>query len=279
MLQRLSSVLGRPASSLASAGEVRGEIRAGAGGGWELLLEIREPSAPTDAAVDARVLRASVCDDLADAAAVAIAIALGGGARPTAPPVASEPVAVSAATPPLPSRATHDAAEVPIQFVPSVELVLDSASLGAPAFGASVQAQLRFSALGVGLYGLWLAPRELGLGEGQRVEFSLLTAGLRGCYRAGADPLSIDFCGALELGSFGAAANGLVAARDRSDPWWAASWGAAAGIDLVAGLRVVARLEALIPLTDQEYVVNGDELVFRVPDTSLRVGLGFEGTL
>jgi hypothetical protein len=274
---------------LASEGQVWGSIRAGRPGHWHLSLEIAEHTPPSPAAGRSRrELEAEVCDELADAAAVAILMALGGSntaaspeplsapsAAPldTLPPNASPPDALPVDRAPSAANAPPEPSGVQLGFVPSVELVMDSASVAGPALGVAAQAQLRWEAFGLGAYGLWLPERSEPLGARQDVGFSLMAAGLRGCYRSRDAQPSIDLCGGFELGRLEAEGLGLRGARSRTDTWLAPSWGAAVGWRLFGGVSIQARLEALLPLGRERYVVDGDVLVHEVPDAALRAGL------
>ena len=292
VVQRLMSITGANAARLALAGQVRGEIRR-AERDWELSLEI-SPSAPASgasAAAPARVLRADHCDDLAEAAAVAIAIALGGGPEPeaAAPPPPSAPKAPDAEVP-LPPAASEDelvdddAEDVdgrgasPLGFVAGAEAVFDSASLGGAAFGVGAEAQLRLAELGIGAYAIGLPSYQIPVASAQYVELSLWAAGLRGCYRATDALLVLDLYAGAELGALGAAGHGLLNASMRRDAWGAATWGAHLGVDLVAHLRLGARLEAVLPLSRPRYLVNQTEVVHEVPSASVRLGVSLAST-
>ncbi len=304
VLLRLSSVMGRAASELGQHGQVEGEIHR-AGAAWVLSLTISARAAPGEPrAPSSRELRASDCDELADAAAVAIAIALGGehtvGAAPApaalasghaAPAMsstASRGIAVNGArgavvpSDAMPDETTDKAPDearetARMSLALSAEGVLDSASLGGAAFGPSLQARARFGALGIGVYALWLLPREKSVAAGQHVDFSLLAAGLRGCYRVRDQRLGLDVCAGFELGALSATSHELLGGTARQDMWLGPTWGAELGWGLMKGLRLQGRLEALLPLRQEEYVVNVDELVHRVPGASVRLSLGLSG--
>jgi hypothetical protein len=334
VVQRLMALGGGDAARFADAGTVRGVIVKELDE-WVLVLQIAQ-AADTGSAASAaattpgRVLRANDCDELANAAAVAIAIALGGSAEAreqnpkTSTPGSSRPAASAeralAATdsagmqPRLPasSRARRSAAVAPSSpvvssiassassfeaeapaedvgalsksgsssfgFVPSVELVLDSTSLGRPALGPGVQLQLRWAALGIGVYGLWLPERQIQLAQTQYVELSLLSGGLRGCYRILDAAPTIDACGSAELGALGAAGKGLLDAQRRRDPWGAATGGVLLGVDVGTSLHGGLRLEAVVPFSHERYLVNRDQLVHEVPAASARLALTLAGS-
>jgi hypothetical protein len=349
IVQRLMA-LGNGSAHGFAGGAVRGEV-VKESDEWVLSLQIA-PGAPSGvvdaAAAPARVLRAHDCDDLADAGAVAIAIALGGGGyesdapvfaprsapasigavhllpglTPIAPsgvdvrslgsgdlsstsagesasgkaPVAEVSVAEPTAAEPAaaePAAAEPTAADEPpeadeptapkekpskLGFAPSAGLLFDATSLGGAAFGPSAELEVRWAAFGVGAYGLWLPPREISVAAEQSVELSLLSAGLRGCYRA-ADALPIiDICAGSEFGALNAAGKGLVQASRRRDPWGAATGGVLLGVDLGGLLRAGARVDAVLPLLHERYLVNQNELVHEVPGASVRLALLLAGS-
>jgi hypothetical protein len=333
ILQRLMALGGGSVRRFADAGTVRGEV-VKEGEDWVLSLQIVPAGASggvADAVGPARVLRARDCDDLAEAGAVAIAIALGGIAEPRsesetfvprvftssrneprivsgtigpaqtiaapvsiAPPPVSSALAAPAENPPAASEAV--AAEKPpaadeapenddppeqepssFAFVPSAGLVLDAATLGGAAWGPAGQTELRWGSFGAALYGFWLPRREILVASAQSVELSLLSAGLRGCYRAGSAGPFVDVCGGGEFGSLSAAGRGLLDASRRRDPWGAATGGVSLGIELVRSLQAGARLEAVLPLWRERYLVNRSDVVHEVPRASLRVGVSVAG--
>jgi hypothetical protein len=344
MLQRLMSLGGGDARGLADAGTVRGVIVKDADE-WVLVLQIVQAddgSRGMDATTTpGRVLRAKDCDELANAAAVAIAIALGGAPKPPEPalpahpalrssgeattakptysasatraPSASATRATSASatrappasalarapvvaapsplpqSPPAPAVSSSQAevadagaarqdATSAFGVVPSVEFVFDPTSLGRAAFGPGAQLQLRWGALGLGAYGLWLPERQIPVAQTQYVELSLLSAGLRGCFRVSDTMPTIDACGGGEFGALEAAGRGLRDARRRRDPWGAATAGVLLGVDVGALLRAGVRLEAVVPFSRERYVVNRDQVIHEVPAASARLALTLAGS-
>lgn len=300
---RARSLAALDVATWVSAGSVRGRI-VGEAGGWVLSLEIERASggspAPASAAsagsasvssvAPARVFHAANCSELGEAAAVAIALALGGAAAE--PARATEPAADRLPAPPADTSrdAAGDAAEDASGAALASELrslggaaraeaVVDTGSLGGVALGASAEVGVRWRALGVRAYGLGLPSRQVRLAPSQSVELSLWAAGLRGCYRAVDGLPLLDVCGGAEVGAFGAAGRGLVDARERRDAWGATTWGTWLGVDLAEHLQAGARLEAVVPLSRERYLVNRNELVHEMSGPSLRLALSLGGTL
>src|SRR3954470_15168555 len=73
---RLELVLGAELSEYARDWQVQGRVSSESGA-WQLTLELREPGAAAVAAPARRLVRAARCEDLVEAAARAIALAIG----------------------------------------------------------------------------------------------------------------------------------------------------------------------------------------------------------
>jgi hypothetical protein len=297
---RLGAALASLPNGWDQESEVRGRIAAGAGAEWVLELEIAPP-AGTRGTPRRRRLTALHCDELADAAAVAIALALGDTSadrlavrEPAAPAAGVLPVALAVgvtgqegrtdAAPQDETRAL--AAEVPaLRREPRSSLgvaagaVADSGLLAGLGWGATLGVQARFDRWGLGLYGVWLPEQSHSLAPGQGVNFGLLTAGLRGCYRALDDALGLDGCLGFELGSLSATTHGLAQAEDSRAALWAPLAGAALSWRAFEHWAFVARLDGLIALPQQQYMVNIDQPVHETPPFALRLSLGVEGEL
>ncbi len=173
-----------------------------------------------------RVLHAVHCDDLADAAAVAIVLALSSdaGAVTTAPVEAASggtgaavPSARSpAASEPSPDPPHVDGAAPALRLEFGAEGLLDPSTLGSAAIGAGISARLRRGAFGVGLFATGFPARRIQVGPGEAIELGLWTSGLRGCYRV--QP-GLDTCIEGELGQVSAQAVNLREAQKSRDLW------------------------------------------------------------
>lgn len=298
IVRRVSDALADAPPGLGAGWQVHGRVQPARASGWVLSLELRSPHAADGASPAERVLTARDCDDLGEAAAVAIAIALDdasegqageatpGPAPSDAAPVRAKPVEDG---PLAPREASADAvsdqagdAELagertrqPVRLAVAVDGVLDSASLGGLGWGASLELSGWWRRFGVAGYGLWLAPRATELGSGQQAEFSLLGGGLRVCYRAPADWLWVSPCVGAEVASLSANSDGLRAGRDIQDLWLAGSVGVAFGSRVLDALGLHSRVELVLPTGRQEYLVD-DEVVHRVPAATLRWLIGID---
>lgn len=278
VLERLKDLLGDTPAAWARYERVRVTMQRDAKSGWLLLLTLERGSD-----IQQRTLSAPRCEELGNAAAVALAIALGDEQASEEPAIDWEEPAPAAAVNAASDR--DEAARMPrpapdaaprVLIATGAEGVLDVRALGAATFGVSLHADLRLARLGAGLYGVLLPGRSEAVGDGvnQSVDFALLAAGVRACYRVLGGRAHADTCGAFELGSLSADARGLVAASDTRDLWLATGLGVAFGWDLAPALALSARLEGLLPLVTESYVVNDNETVNTTPDVTLRAALG-----
>lgn len=288
--RRLVHALEGAPAELGAGWQVHGRITGGQSGPWQLALTLAAPDAGQDTPANVRVLSAKQCDDLGDAAAVAIAIALGDAASFDAAP--SEDTG-DAPLAPLPSTGLHapaldiepaltspaDGARAPRRLALGAELVLDSATLGGLVGGAAVEAQGSLGRLGLGLYGLWLPPSSHGIGTRQSAELSLLVGGLRACYSVPADWLLVAACVGGEVGALDAQVEGLRDGRDQSDLWLAPGAGVGFGGKLVAGVGLRSRVEVLFPILRQQYRVDLEQAIHSVPEATLRWSLGLEADI
>lgn len=287
---RLRDTLGAELSSFGQHWQVRGQVQRAADGQWRLLLELREPEQPPAAAARQRILHARHCADLVEAAAVAVALALGdaqevaasSSPRPSAPaPPVNTPPAPS--TPPgldlaAAGTAPLERTALPSTLNASLEALLDTASVSGVALGGSLALGGWLGDWGLSAHGLWLPAREAAIGAGQGAEFSLLAAGARLCYRAwgNARGLGLAACGGLELGTFTARSHGLVAAGRVSDTWLAPGVGLDVRGKLLGYLAARSRVELLAPLRRQTYRVDLIEPIHEIPALTVRWSVGFE---
>jgi hypothetical protein len=276
VLERLTDLLGTTPAAWSRYEKVSVNMQRDAKAGWQLLLTLKRGSD-----MQQRTLSAPRCEELGNAAAVALAIALGDEASDEAftsdgsePAPAPEAIATSdqgSARTPLPQPESA----LGVMIATGAEGVLDVLTLGEAALGVGLHADVHIARFGAGVYGVLLPRRSEDVGGGsQRVDFALLAGGARACYRVLAGRVHSDACAAFELGSLSADARGLVEASDTHDLWLATGLGAALGWDLAPALALSARLDGLLPLVTETYVVNRTENVTTTPDVTLRAALG-----
>jgi hypothetical protein len=282
VFERLSASLGYEPRTLGKLSRVRGDVVPSAQG-YRLSLEVYESGRRSS-----RWLEAASCEDLVDAAVLAITLALalrGAGADATraashdeAPADARGHVAAgasadgaassAAATPPA------DSPEVPVRGVASLGMVAELGALPEPALGVSVSAGAEWQAWSLGAYGILFGGQRLAVRPAQSVDVELSVAGLRGCRRWLEQPLLLDTCVALEAGRWEAFGTDLQAARRARDLWLAPGAALAAGIELTPALALQVRADAVLPLTRKRYIVNENEGVHASDAVSWRLAAG-----
>jgi hypothetical protein len=247
----------------------------------------------------ARRLRADTCNDLAEAAAVAITLAFEAaraamdvaativeaapdaapGDASEAPPL--EPPASAASSPSIAVAPVRDeatlsslAGDAGARLRLGAELVLDIIALPVPAVGPSLLAQLRWSDLALGAYGLWLPESDRSLGPGQSAGFALLAGGVRACYRVGQGLLDTQLCAGLEAGRLAASGLGLLGAQKVSDLWLTPHAGLEVSLALSRAVALHVRGDAVVPLFRQEYAVNETQSVHQVAAVGARAATG-----
>jgi len=172
----------------------------------------------------------------------------------------------------------------PLAWQLGVDAVADSSTLAGPSLGASIQSQLRVGAWGFGAYGLLLPARSRDV-VGGSVEFEQWALGMRVCRalwparpeRDGEPPGAwrLDGCAGAELGRFLGSGSGLNRARNQvHDSWLAPSVGLHVGWHAFPHAGLVGRIEAVLPLQRENYVINVDEEVHETPTVTARASLG-----
>lgn len=277
--QRLTAEHEQALAALAGFDQVSGTIEPRSSG-WLLTIELVAHGERSS-----RLISAERCDDLADAAAVAIGLALeqqrqaSRSAGENAEHLALEPgsgagTAPATRTPAAVDTApsSTDSAAYRLSF--GADLVLDVSSLPELAPGVGVHARLGRERWQVALYGAFLPARELSLGAEQGVDFSLLAGGARGCFAPLGGVLRPAVCAGAEVGRFSADGSGLRDARRADNPWLAPTAGLELSPQLWQGVFVDVRADALVPLIRKYYAVNDTDDVFRPPPVALRFYLG-----
>ncbi len=258
--------------------------------------------------VERREFVAPSCDELSEAAAILLAVALEpelSGAHPIGPPAVpaspkhepagepTPPTLVGSSTPestpteiePLDEPAVPESSPAP-RDDPSPEPTRDRPSvrlrLGAAAEAGSLPKITGGPRLAIGLswhrtrlelHGGYLAPT-LGDTENPVVRYQAGVVGLRGCRRPRIRRVEFPLCGGLEGGAIRASPLGPTHTRTRHGPWLGplASMGVAARWGRVG---TWASMEAVIPLLSGEFLLDG-EVAFRRSPVSGRLVFGLE---
>ncbi len=272
VLRRLEDLLPAETMERSRFSNLQGRVRPN-GNLWTLTVELVE-----DGQAYVRRLEAASCEDLSEAAALAIALMLGEpGEANEAEDWAPAPGTLSVAPPAEPQRSASSANDNRVDSngrwgAAAMALgLMDPGSLPTAAFGFGAELRARHRKLAVGAFGTWLPGATLQVRPEQSVEFGLYTAGLRLCYPA-ISPLST--CMALEAGQISATRLEGVARAPAVDLWLAP----VASLELSAARwgRVILMLQGSIflPLRRERYVINQQEIVHQSSPVGARLALG-----
>ena len=253
-----------------------------------------------------RAFRASSCEQLTDALALAVVLAIGAAgdeARPAAGSVGPTALSEAAATPGASSADARqdereDGASTPdaaargglqgSRWGLHAALVGDAGALPGAGLGALLGASLRWQTLELQALGTYLPARQASVegssGQAIGAELGLLAGSLLACVPALVRRSSIELgaCAGTELGVLSGEGNGLSAPRSDSVPWWAvrgdlsARWGLGDG-----GLALELLAGAVVPLSRDDFAVADSGrvwVVHRPAAVTVRasVGLGIE---
>jgi hypothetical protein len=285
VIHQLEQLLQQHPVALTSA-DVRGDIER-VGSTWVLSLDVQ---VGTERRV--RRLSAPSCEVLADAAAVALVLLLepssdgGTSAAPLAPTPTPSEQTPTPVTPPE-EAAPAASAEEPVDEPPEASeaspptlklgaaLVLDSSSLAAPAPALHVETQLGLGSWAVAAYGITLPARRLELAREDSVEFALWAAGLRLCRDVWHGTIEVGACAGAELGRFTGRGAGLNRTQNEvRDGWFAPSVGTRLTWHALPHAALVGSIDAVFPVLQEVYVINGDSQVHDTPETTFRASIG-----
>jgi len=252
--------------------------------------------------VGERELDATSCAELADSAAVILALsARSPGESPPAipvPAVTTPAPSASAATPPPPApipttrpvpssapSASETRHAAPASPGPSRVRIaalgaVDFGTLPHPAFGGGIGvfvAATRHLVFGV-TGTVWLAESgDLPGLAGQGADFDLLTGDLSGCYGFRVGPFDVSPCAVVELAHVSATGFGATAADDSPTATWAAlGVGGRGRWELGRFFALSLDLEGLAPTQGQSFFISGGGTVHVVGPVALRAYFGPE---
>lgn len=250
------------------------------GNGHRLDLDIEEGGRRSS-----RVISGDDCDELADAAVLAITLALRGSS--TAAPVdaaASAPVLEHAGASTLDEgpgdgveAGLGDAANAHgLRVSGAAEAALDLGALPAPAPGLSIAVRGEIERLSASAYLAWLPAQRLGVRADEFVDFELITGGLRACHDLFDGGVRGDACAVVEVGRFAASSADLDSSRDVANLWLATGAAFEVRKRVLRALEVQLRAEPIVPLLRKQYAVNEGERVHAPAalDARLYVGIG-----
>jgi hypothetical protein len=251
-------------------------------GGWTLRVRTAE-----DEDARERVVSGGDCGELADAAAVIVALAvdpsLHHSPAPSAPLPASRPsgpgapAADAPAPPPASAPPPQDARVV---LSGAVLGALDAAALPAPAPGLGVDVGVSFGRLGLAAQGAWFPSQRANVeGRTGGGDVSLLLAGAMVRYRLVRAPLELDLAMAFEVGSMHAEAVDVALLSEGRALWLAPGSGLRAGWPISPTLVAQLGATVLVPVSRERFVVTGLGDVHGPPALTVRGTLGIEARI
>ena len=257
-------------SSTADVGAIRARaVVESSGRGWRVQLSTANGE---------RTLSADTCEQLAEAVALILALAIEPArARVTAPPEerAASPAnananAKDAATP------ASTAAGASVLAIGAGELA-DLGTMPSAAVGAEIFAAIRVPPLRIEVAGsLWEPQRQTVPGTSAGGDLTLIAGVAHGCLLPVLDRFELGGCVGAGIDSMSASAFGPILASRGSGAWMVAAGEARAGFALLPWLAIHAGFGLHVPLTRPSFVIEGVGQVHRPAPVSGRQALTLE---
>lgn len=282
---RVARALGQP---LEEAGEAKFGVRIEATrAGYHAHVEARDGTG--QALAGARALEARSCEELTEALALAVALAIGQHSTPresvpsAASPVSSTEPAVAADTPDAPPSAAiaSDSRVTGPALAGSAWAIGDTGTLPGLGLGAGLGVELRWPSFALRALGTLLPEREgtlqAPLPSNRGVSIGLLAAGVLACVPIAVSPvvLKLAVCTGAELGELSGSGIGVSTPHHQRTLWSAVRFDADlrwALPDMPLGLDLL--VTAAAPLSRDEFVLRNIGSVHRPASVVGRVGLG-----
>lgn len=269
MRERLRESLGGQLDPIAALPTVRGTIIRGEAE-YRLTLKLRDAST--------RQLQAASCDDLSEAALLAIVLSLRQFQDSLLVPEAAEPVTSlgdDGANPEAgPESKTWFLAGRGSGFI-------DSGTLPTVSLGVTVGLFATWDSWELGVSALGLPEQSLPITTAEAVHFGFWAAGLNACQRRELGFLFWTGCLHIEAGQVTATGLSQVGedAVSKEDQWWAP--GASVGFETAISrvFRFELRGQVATPINRQRYVIDGEQPVHTVPRWVARLSLGVSATI
>jgi hypothetical protein len=301
VLLRVRSLLGSSPATSEPIGAA-GVITAVPSGGYSLELETTQLGQ-----THRRTLAAPTCEELSDAGALIVALAVDpklvvSESSPLAAPpepspsqstasaepsVTPHPVAppppdpAPPAAPPRPAPQRPRAAATPLELRASVGGLGDAGTLSRPAAGVGLGVGLARETLRLEALGAFLPPVRRVIAEAPERggNMMLVAGGLRGCVTPIETPFETSGCVGFEAGALFAESFGATA-QDGSgrSGWFAGRAGVTNRLALTPVLALALDLEALIPATRPEFLIEPTGVVHQPGVVAVRLAVGVEFT-
>jgi hypothetical protein len=260
--------------------EVR--IERGIGERWRLVMR----TVPrTDERSRAREIAGASCDEVADAAAVAIAMTIAEqGQRDAAPPATAPPGTAVAAEPVAPAAAPASPAQSPPgpaewRFGMALGLALDTGTQPAPAPGGQLELFAGVGAMRLVVLGTFFTRQKTRLRDDERGgEFQLVVGALLICAEPVFGRLRALGCGGYEIGVLSGMGIEIEHPRGRGVLWHAARLEAGGALELGQGIGLIVRAGAALPPSTRPFAIEEVGVVHEPSAVSFRALGGVEVT-
>jgi len=285
LAEQVGVVLGRPLASVADV-DFTVDIEPAPRQGWKLrLTAVGKHDGGQTVPAGSRELTARTCPELADAAAVAIAMsvrALKPDDNPEAkPPPPPSPPAAEASHPAeavivvapagAPARADHR-----IGVGLTAMALADEGALPGAGIGVELGGVLRISSFRIVARGALFASQEKRLASGSGGEFTLGFGTLLACLQRELGRPTLFGCSGFELGRLSGEGVGVSQPRLGSTTWEALTVEVGVAVPLSGPVAAVARGGAAAPLQRPEFVIGPTDRVHRAASLDGRFALGLE---
>lgn len=282
MRDQIESMTQRPLSSVTSD-DFELELQALESGGFRLQLV---SVSRAGGARETRVMQGATCAEVTDAAAVAIALAIGAEPAEPAEPSAPLPPPSNALPVPRPPAANTSPRRETLPAPPpssagaywlvGLGATADSAVTPHAVPGLELHGGVAWRALRGELEGGAFAPSTKQDESGQGGTFQLVYLAPRFCATARVGTPRAAACLAYELGRLSAEGKGVERPYSRSTFWHAVRPELALAWPLTRGLWLSGRGGAAVPLVRDGFVLDGPATVHRPAWLSLRAAVGLE---
>jgi hypothetical protein len=227
-----------------------------------------------------RQLEAASCEELTDALALAIALALGSSAQEAMTPAPAEPP--GPAEPPSDGHAalaSSEASPAALHAALGAALIADTGSLPAAGFGTEIGLRLAGSLLELHARGLLLPAREASIDSSDSsspgAELGLLAGVMLGCVPLSHGVVDLAACAGAEIGQLSGRGTRVASPHERHSLWSAARLDLAAR-KLLPGVPLALELgfSAAAPLLRDDFILKDIGTVHRPANVVGRAGLG-----
>jgi hypothetical protein len=226
-----------------------------------------------------RQFHGKTCSDVADAAVVAVALAVQGEESattggPAEPKVVDRqpPIDEGAHTGPSPEPPKKPA----IRAIAALAGVVDLGALPAAAPGFELSASGAYERFVLSAVGGLFAPQTTSSPAGGGGRFGLWFAGLLACFEQPTRGFLTTGCAGVELGQMSGEGVNVSHSREEVAFWQAFRLEVGVSLPLTTGVSVLVRVGAAVPFSRPEFVLDGADVVHRPAAVTGRGLLGVE---